>query len=152
MSNSLKWTENTVHITSKARSRIWTLRRLVKLGFSDKFILEVYMKEIRSILEYCVPLWNGSITKKESEKIEKIQKSVLKLLLKNEYTSYSQACKQYNLEKLYMRRQKLCVKFSKKEIKKPENGIFQKFQPKSKRLAHTRIAYSRDYESTLVNS
>ena len=139
MSNSLKWTENTDLITSKARSRIWTLRRLKKLGFDHKFILEVYIKEIRSILEYCVPLWNGSLTKKESEKIEKIQKSVLKLLLKNHYISYSEACEQFNLEKLYIRRQKLCVQFSNKEYKKPDNGIFEKFQPKSKRLAHTKV-------------
>ena len=83
--------QNTEYITSKAMKRIWTLRKLQKMGLSHQFILDVYVKEIRSILEYNVPLWNGSLTQKDSQKIEKIQKIVLKLLLKGGYTSYTDA-------------------------------------------------------------
>ena len=72
ISNNLKWSQNTEYITSKAMRRIWTLRKLQKLGLSQKFILDVYVKEIRSILEYNAPLWNGGITSSESQKIEKI--------------------------------------------------------------------------------
>ena len=48
---------------------MWTIRKLYKLGVNQKFIIDVYIKEIRSILEYNVPVWNGNLTMKESEKI-----------------------------------------------------------------------------------
>ena len=109
------------------------------MGLSQKFILDVYVKEIRSILEYNAPLWNGGITSSESQKIEKIQKIVLRILLKGEYTSYTEACNFFKIEKLHTRRQKLCLNFAKKEFKKPSCGIFKKFQSKSKRLSHKKL-------------
>ena len=133
ISSDLRWKTNTEVMTSKARSRIWTLRRLDNLGFDNKFIIDVYIKEIRSILEYNVPVWNGSLTRKDSEKIEMVQKSVLKLLMKHNYTSYTEACKKFNIEKLFNRRLKLCIKFSQKEFKKENNGIFTKNKSKSTR-------------------
>merc|ERR1711954_351445 len=68
ISNNLKWSKNTEYITSKAMKRIWTLRKLLKMGFSHQFILDVYIKEMRSILEYNVPLWNGNLTQKDKSK------------------------------------------------------------------------------------
>ena len=44
ISNTLKWKENTDFITSKARAKIWTIRRMDNLGFDDQFILDVYKK------------------------------------------------------------------------------------------------------------
>ena len=139
VSNTLKWSKNTDHITSKAFNKIWILRQLQKLGFGKDFILDVYMKEIRSILEYCVPVWSGAITQKESQKIENIQKIVLRVLLKHQYSSYTDACRQFHLEKLHNRRRKLCVKFSNKEYKKPDHGIFKKIHSKSKRRLNKKV-------------
>ena len=90
LSNDLKWTSNTDFIISKAMRRIWTLRRLRKLGFGDQFILDVYCKEVRVMLEYAVQIWNGALTQRYSDRIEKVQKIVLKFLLQNKYTSYTQ--------------------------------------------------------------
>ena len=87
ISNDSKWNENTDFIVSKAMKRIWTLRRLRKLGFSDSFIIDVYTKEIRSILEYAVPIWNGALTRKDSDKIERVQKVILKFFLRQKYAS-----------------------------------------------------------------
>ena len=74
--------KKTDYITSKAINKIWTLRRLSKPGFSDNFIIDVYIKEIRSILEYNGPLWNGGLTKKDIDKIEKIRKKCFQTSLK----------------------------------------------------------------------
>ena len=123
--NNLKWSKNTQFITEKCRSRIWTLRRLKKLGFSVDFIVEVYTKEIRPILEYCAPVWSGGLTKSDSLKIERIQKSVFRLVLGDAFTSYSSACETLKLEQLYIRREKLCLKFATKEFHKESHGIFQ---------------------------
>ena len=64
-----------------------------------------------------------------------MQKSVLKLIMKGEYQSYSDACQTYKLQKLYEHREKLCLTFTKKEFKKPNYGIFHKATFKSQRLA-----------------
>ena len=139
ISNTLKWSLNTDYIITKAMKRLWTLRKLQKCGLSQQFILEVYKKEIRSILEYNVPVWNEGLTQKDSQKIEKIQKIVLKMLLKSNYSSYTEACNHYKIEKLHSRRQKLCLNFAKKEFKKPKNGIVKKIHSKSKRISNKRI-------------
>ena len=70
VSSDLKWTQNTAYTTDKARQRLWILRKLDKLGLSKDFILDVYTKEIRSLLEYGVPVWNGALTLADSLKIE----------------------------------------------------------------------------------
>ena len=118
VSNDLKWTLNTDNIVSKAMKRIWTLRRLRKLGFNDEFIIDVYKKEVRVMLEYGVPIWNGALSKKDSDRIEKVQKIVLKFLLRHKYTSYTQACEKFKLDKLSDRRHTLCLKFALKKLKK----------------------------------
>ena len=132
ISSDLKWAKNTEYITLKAMKRIWSIRRLKKLGLGDDFLIEVYKKEIRTLLEYAVQIWNGALTQKDSEKIEKVQKIVLRLLLRHEYTSYTEACKKFGLEKLSTRRNLLCVKFVKKEFKN-STGVFTKLESQKRR-------------------
>ena len=38
----------------------------------------VYIKEIRLILEFSCPVWSGSLTIRDSEEIEKVQKTEIK--------------------------------------------------------------------------
>ena len=117
ISSDLKWGQNSDYITTKAMKRIWTLRRLRKLGMSDDFLINVYKEEIRPLLEYAVQVCNGALTKRDSYKIEKVKKVVLRLLQGKNYSSYTEACEQFGLEKLFVRREKLCVKFCEKEFK-----------------------------------
>ena len=84
--------------------RIWTLWILRKLGFGDQFILDVYFKEVRVMLEYAVQIWNGALTQRDCDRIEKVQKIVLKFLWQNKYTLYTDACKFYKLPKLAVKK------------------------------------------------
>ena len=68
ISNDLKWSQNTQFIVEKALRRIWTLRRMKKLGLSNEVIFYVYIEEIRSILEFGCPVWNGGISKGDVKK------------------------------------------------------------------------------------
>ena len=52
ISDDLKWNNNTKYIVSKARTKIWILRRLLPLKLSHMELFDVYAKEVRSILEY----------------------------------------------------------------------------------------------------
>ena len=139
LSSDLKWTKNTDFIVQKALKNMWVLRRMKNLGFDDHILKDIYQKEIRAVLEFAVPVWTGALTDRDSEKIENIQKKVFKIILKNRYSNYQDACEQLKCETLRDRRMKLCLKFAKKELKK-ENTIFNKFEPKTKtRHTHKKL-------------
>ena len=110
----LKWYSNTDYMVKKANSRLWTIRRLKKLGASDADLLDIYMKQVRSVLELAVPVWQSGVTQAEKLQIERVQKSVFHIVLGRGYVSYKQALKTLNFESLESRRQKLCLKFAKK--------------------------------------
>ena len=76
ISNDLKWHRNTNSMIQKARKRIWILRRLKKLQFDRDFLLEIYTKEIRPLLEFAAPVWSSSLTANESTKVQSTKRSV----------------------------------------------------------------------------
>ena len=53
-------------MVAKGYKRIWILRRLKNLGATDEGLKDVYIKQIRAILEYAVPVWHSNITKLEN--------------------------------------------------------------------------------------
>ena len=76
-SNDLKWKSNTESITKKAFSRLWIIRRLKKNGANIDDLKDVYYKQVRSVLEFGVPVWNCSLTKDDCSEIERVQKAFL---------------------------------------------------------------------------
>ena len=139
LSSDLKWTKNTDYIIQKALKNMWVLRRMKNLGFDEQTLKDIYQKEIRSVLEFVVPVWTGALTDRDSVRIESIQKKVFKLILQHKYTNYQDACEQLKCDTLRDRRIKLCLKFSRKELKK-EDSIFNKLEPKVKtRHTHKKI-------------
>ena len=71
------------------------------------------MKQIRSILEFAVPVWHSSLTGVDRLNIERIQKSAIHISLGDDYLSYNSALNVMNLETLFRRIQKLCTEFAK---------------------------------------
>ena len=78
---------------------------------------DIFTKQIRSILELAAPAWHGWITQAERLDIERIQKSAAHIILGEDYMSYPEALNVLELESLESRRNKLCLKFSKKAEK-----------------------------------
>ena len=89
ISDDLKWKSNTSFIVSKARGKIWILRRLLPYNFSSLELFDVYIKEVRSILEYAVPVWHPGLTRKQSSEIEAVQKTSFKIILRQNYSNYN---------------------------------------------------------------
>ena len=112
ISNDMKWKSNTMHMVQKASKRLWILRRLKNLGAQSNSLLEVYTKQIRSILEFGVPVWQGSITLAEKTDIERVQKCALHIILGTEYSSYRDALHTLKMNTLEERRTNLCLKFA----------------------------------------
>ena len=111
ISSDLKWSLNTEYIVKRANSKLWCLRRLKSLGASTEDLLDVYFKQVRSIVEYAAPVWHSSLTGEDRIRIERIQKSALHIILGISYKSYRSALMVTNLDTLFERRRKLCKTF-----------------------------------------
>ena len=98
---------------------------MVKLDLDIFTLFDAYKKEVRSILELAVPVWHSSLTKKQSQDIERVKKIAFKILLGPCYVSYKQACHYLFTQTLEERRTKLCLKFARKNLKS-ENSMFTK--------------------------
>ena len=57
------------------------------------------------------PAWHSGITKTESNKIERKQKKAFAIILGRKYTSYENALRTLEQEKLEIRREKITLKF-----------------------------------------
>ena len=112
VSEDLKWHKNTAYICGKARSKLWILRRLLKVDLDIHQMFDVYSKEIRSILEMAVPVWHPGLTKKQSADIESVQKMAMKIILQDKYVDYKLACSTLSAKTLEERRLQLCSKFA----------------------------------------
>ena len=102
---------------------------------SVAILLDVYFKQIRSVLELAVPVWHSSLTREDSHKIERVQKSAFQVILGPKYTSYNNGCRYLNVQTLYERREHLCLKFGKKAFK---NRKFTKWFEINKKVTKTR--------------
>ena len=86
--------------------------------------LDFYLKEIRPVSEHGVPVWNSSLTKNQSNEIEKILKVAFRIILGDNYNSYDAACTLLNVMPLRYRRTELCTSFAIKLYKSARSADF----------------------------
>ena len=72
-----------------------------------------------SIIEFAVPVWHSRFTQQDSTSIERVQKIAISVILNEPYSSYESSLAKSKLKELSLRRDKLCRKFSQKELTKP---------------------------------
>ena len=120
ITSDMKWNENTEFITKKAFSRLWMIRRLKLIGANQEELLDVYIKQIRSVLEYAAVVWHSGLTEINSRNIERVQKACLAIILGQGYISYRNALQLTSLDRLDSRREGLCLKFARSTIKNPK--------------------------------
>ena len=129
ITNDLRWSANTEYICAKAYKKMWILRRMKVLDVEPTVICDVYVKEIRSLLELAVPAWHSGLTKQQAADIERVQKVALYIILSDcstgqcEYT-YDMALVILELEPLETRRDKLCLSFATKSLKSRHSDMF----------------------------
>ena len=91
--NDLSWSSHVTSMVKRANKKLWTLRRLKRLGSNTTDLLEVYFKQLRGILEQAVQVWHPSLTNFDRNRIERVQKSALSIILGQNYNSYNKALK-----------------------------------------------------------
>ena len=103
LTSNLKWDKNTKELTRKAYSRMGMLTKLKYVGVCTEDLIDIYVLFIRSIVEYCAVVWHSSLTVELVGNLERVQKICLKLILGENYVSYSAALEMCNLESLLAR-------------------------------------------------
>ena len=93
----------------------------VYVGVKIEDLIDIYILFIRSVTEYCSVAFHSSLTLEQSNKLETIQKTSLKVILGEMYINYSSALEMCGLESLYDRRQKRCIDFALKSVKHSRN-------------------------------
>ena len=94
----MRWCDNTDYICKKGYARLWILRRLKGLGASQTELVDVYQKQVRSVLELAVPVWQPGISKFEKSQIERVQKCALYIILGEGYTHNTKALEIIDIE------------------------------------------------------
>ena len=119
ITQDLSWDRNCQEICQRSYSRSSLLTKLKYAGISTEDLVEIYILFIRSIIEYCAVVYHSSLTVKQSDKLESIQKTCLRVILGDMYISYTAALEMTGLQTLYDRRQDRCLKFALKSTKIP---------------------------------
>ena len=115
--NDLSWKSNTKSMVQRAYQKLWMIKRLKRQGANLDDLTDIYVKQVRSILEFGVPVWNSGLTQEEMSDIERVQKSFLYIVLGDDFLDYENALSESNLEMLSSRRTKLCKSFALKTSK-----------------------------------
>ena len=114
-------------MVTKAKKKLWYLRRLSKLGASIPTLVDIFHKVIRSIMEQGAPIYTGALTKTNIDEFEGVQKSAFKIILRGQYHDYESALNMLDELTLEERRVKMTLKFAKKSAKHPKmKHLFKK--------------------------
>ena len=127
ITEDLKWDRNTEEIAKSAWKRMQLLCKAANFTSSIMDLKNIYFTFIRSILEKSAVVWHSSLTKKNRQTLERVQKAAVKIILKNRYTNYKQGLNFLKIENLDERRRQLCLKFAKNCLKiEKAKGMFNK--------------------------
>ena len=119
ISNDLSWDLNTKNIVNKANARMELVRKVAGFGASKDDLKNIYILFVRSLLEQSSSVWHSSLTIENSDDLERIQKSAVRIIMGENYISYNQSLIKLDIESLKDRRESLCLNFAQKCTKNP---------------------------------
>ena len=108
-------------------------------------------------LEQSCVVWHSSITREESENLERVQKSAVKIILDEEYSEYTDGLIKLNIETLFERRKSLCKNFPKETVKHwklkdmfPINENIPSLKPRKHEKYKVNMALTERYKTSAI--
>ena len=120
ITDDLSWNMNTLNIVKKANARMELVRKVAGFGASEDDLKTIYFLFVRSLLEQSATVWHSSLTQENSDDLERVQKSAVKIILGQHYENYEKSLVKLEMESLHDRREFLCLKFANKCLKNPK--------------------------------
>ena len=125
------------------------VRKVCSFGVPLNEKLDIYKKFVRTHLEQSCTVWNSGLSKGNENDIERVQKCVLKLILKHKYKSYKNALETVNIQTLKNRRDILCAKFAHRSLRNEKTKHM--FKPNIKRH-HMKTRQKEKFKKTYAKS
>ena len=100
--DTLTFDEHISKITSTENSRLGIIRNTFHIIDKEGFLI-LYKSNVRSILEYGIPIWSPHL-KKHDKEIEQIQRRATRLIKGFEHYNYPERLQELNFPTLYYRR------------------------------------------------
>ena len=117
ITDSLTWDRNCEELIKKAYKRMQLLNCVANFTDSRQDLKNVYLTFIRSVLEQSAVVWHSSLTQKNRDDLERVQKVAVKIIAETKSLPYNEALKVLKLETLNKRRTNLCLRFAKNCLK-----------------------------------
>ena len=114
----------------RANARMEILRKVAGFGASIEDLRTIYILFIRSILEQSATVWHSSLSQENINDLERVQKSAMKIILKNRFQGYQNALNRLKLKTLSERREELCLNFA---IKCTNNSKLSSMFPRNEK-------------------
>ena len=120
VTTNFSWFNTIKSISAKAHSLLGMIKRSISFDAPSTVKLQLYLSHVRSILEYCSPLWSPANVS-DILRLERVQRHATKYIL-NDYTalSYTERCVKLSILPLCYRREiidlSLFYKYLHKEI------------------------------------
>ena len=143
--SNLKWDLHINEVVAKASKRLHILRVLKRGRVPPADLLKVYFVLIRSVLEYCCPVWHNALPIKLPDSIERVQKWALRIIFPALH--YQEALATTGCVSLHTKRMELCSKLFTK-IKEPESRL-RHLVPPTRSQAHGRSLCNKDRPSLI---
>ena len=93
------------------------VRRLCEFNVPKNDLVHIYILYVRSTLEFNGCVWHFNLTNAQSDDIERVQKTALKIILNKDYNSYEESLHVLKLDTLSDRRKELCQNFATNALK-----------------------------------
>ena len=127
ITNDLKWNRNTDNIVKETNRRMQILHKASKFSNNTRDLKQIYMLQIRSKLDQSAVVWHSSLSQKNRNDLERVQKSAVRCILGDKYKGYDDALEKLGLVTLDKRRNQMCLKFAKQCLKLDKmKGLFPK--------------------------
>ena len=140
IASDMTWSLHVEDVIAKSSRALYMLYILKRFRPQQEYMVKVYTTYIRPLLEYCAPVFHASLTAKQAQQLERIQKRALKIIAGYD-TSYQQILSQFNLDTLADRRQMLCLRLGKQLL---NSNVHRDLLPKFRGTISGRRTRRRD--------
>lgn len=121
LSRDLKWNNHVSECIKKVNKRLYFIVLLKRAKVPRDDIVNFYCTTIRSVLEYCAPVFHHALPAYLNEDLERIQKRVLSIISPD--MSYQDCLDSLGLSSLEERRNDLCRKLFDSIATNPEHKL-----------------------------
>ena len=107
-----------MELRKKFRRRVWMLQHLRQAGIRGRTLFRLYCSYIRSVLEYCSPVFHSILNQGQAEALERLHRQAVRICFRYE-KDVEAIMQRESIESLMERRARRCDKFVRKLARNP---------------------------------